>query len=463
VAQARHPSESEVTGEEATIVALATPSGRSALGIVRISGSRCRELARLLLGTELEPRRATTRPLRRKGNIVDRVVATYWAGPSTPTGEDLLELTAHGSPEILREIVETALEAGARAAAPGEFTRRAYVNGRLDLMQARAVGELISARGSAARAAALHRLEGGLSNALDEVRAPILELLAALEVRLDHPEEDIAPLEGVHGDAALADTAAHLERLVSGCARGRSRREGARVGLFGSPNAGKSSLLNALLGRERAIVAATPGTTRDILEEQAELGGACVTLVDTAGLRSGASDEAEREGVARAERALESCEVAVLVVDAARAPDEHDAQAHAAVAAAAAKRGARLIVALNKMDLAGGRASSEGLRCSALTGEGLAALEAAIASAAGAAPSDEGAALLDDARQMDSLTGALAEINAARAEIAARPGEWEDRAADRLRRALGLLGIARGEGAPEAVLDEIFSKFCIGK
>jgi tRNA modification GTPase len=452
-----------VKGTEATIVALATPPGRSALGIVRISGSRCRELARTLVGTELEPRRATTRALRRKGVIIDRVVVTYWAGPSTPTGEDLLEIAAHGSPEILKEIVEAALEAGARAAAPGEFTRRAFINGRLDLAQARAVGDLIAARGSSARAAALHRLEGGLSNAIDEVRAPILELLAALEVRLDHPEEDIAPLSGAEADAELSDAASRLERLISGCARGRSRREGARVGLFGSPNAGKSSLLNALLGRDRAIVSALPGTTRDLLEEQAELAGATVTLIDTAGLRGGAVEEAEREGVARAERALESCEVAVLVVDAARAPDEHDAKAHAAVAAAAERRGARLIVALNKMDLAGGSTGADGLRCSALTGEGLAALETAIAAAAGAAPGDEGESLLDDARQMDALSAALAEIGAARAEISARPGAWEDRAADRLRRALALVGEARGEGAPQDVLDEIFSKFCVGK
>ena len=463
MAQARDPSERPLIRTEETIVALATPPGRSALGIVRISGPRCRELARRLLDTELEPRRATARALRRDGAVVDRVVATYWSGPSTPTGEDLLELVAHGSPEILREIVEAALEAGARAAAPGEFTRRAYSNGRLDLAQACAVGDLIAARGAAARSAALKRLEGGLSQALDAVRAPILELLAALEVRLDHPEEDLAPLESVDADASLADAAARLERLIGGCARGRARREGARVGLFGSPNAGKSSLLNALLGRERAIVSAAPGTTRDVLEEQAELGGAVVTLVDTAGLRLNAADGAEREGVARAKSALESCEVAVLVVDAAKAPDENDARTRAAVAAAARRRGARLIVALNKMDLCAGSTDAEGLRCSALTGQGLNELEAAIAAAAGASPADEGEYLLDDARRMNALTAALAEIGAARAEVAARPGAWEDRAADRLRRALELVGDTRGDGAPEAVLDEIFSKFCIGK
>ncbi len=451
-----------MTGREATIVALATPPGRAALGMVRVSGPLCREIARVLLGTELEPRRATPRPLRRNGVVVDRVVATYWAGPSTPTGEDLLELTGHGSPELLREVVEAALEAGARPAAPGEFTRRAFVNGRLDLAQARAVGDLIAARGAAARSAALTRLSGGLSDALDAARAPLLELLAELEVRLDHPEEDLAPLPAAAADAALADAASRLERLIAGFARGRARREGARVGLFGSPNAGKSTLLNALLGRERAITAPEPGTTRDLLEEQAELAGLPVVLIDTAGLRDGASDPAEREGIARAERALESCEVAVLVVDAAN-PDGRDAAARETVAAAAARRGARLVVALNKIDLAGGSAGAEGVRCSALTGQGVSELEAAIAAAASTAATDEGEALLDDARQTDALAAALAELAAARAALAARPGAWEDRAADRLRRALALVGEARGEGASDEVLDEIFSKFCVGK
>ncbi|PIR19612.1 MAG: tRNA uridine-5-carboxymethylaminomethyl(34) synthesis GTPase MnmE, partial [Elusimicrobia bacterium CG11_big_fil_rev_8_21_14_0_20_64_6] len=423
----------------------------------------CRDLSRSLLGTELEPRRATTRALRRKGVIVDRVVATYWAGPSTPTGEDLLEITSHGSPEILREIMEAALDAGARAAQPGEFTRRAFSNGRLDLAQARAVGDLISARGAAARAAALARLEGGLSEALDEARAPLLELLAEIEVRLDHPEEDIAPLPAGQAGHSLQEAAGRIERLLAGYARGRSRREGARVGLFGSPNAGKSSLLNALLGRKRAIVSSAPGTTRDVLEEQAELAGASVTLIDTAGLRGEAREPAEREGIARAERALESCQVAVLVVDAARPADERDALARQAVASTVERRGARMIVALNKIDLSGGSADAEGVRCSALTGEGLAALEAAIAAAAGGAPSDEGESLLDDAQQMEALTAAAQEIRAARAEIVARPGEWEDRGAARLRRALVLIDGARGTGATEDVLNEIFSRFCVGK
>lgn len=447
---------------EGTIVALATPPGRSALGVVRASGPLCREIARTLLGVELEPRRATPRPLRRDGRTIDRVVATYWAAPATPTGEDLLEVAAHGSPEVLREVVEAMIACGARPAAPGEFTRRAFVNGKLDLAQARAVGDLISARGAAARAAALRRLEGGLSRALDEARGPVLELLAALEVRLDHPEEDIEPLAASAADAALRDAEARLERLAAGYARGRARRDGARVGLFGAPNAGKSSLLNALLGRERAIVSSEPGTTRDILEESAQLGGAAVVLVDTAGLRSGAADAAEREGVARAERALEGVEVAVLVVDGARPADAADARVRDYVSAAAQRRGARLLVAHSKSDL--GAAAPEGtFPCSAVTGAGVDALAAAIGGAASGGADDEGESLLDDARQAESLAGALAELRAARAELAARPSDWEDRGADRLREALRLMSETEGRGAADAVLDEVFARFCVGK
>lgn len=459
---------------EDTIVALATPPGRSALGIVRASGPLSRELASRLLGPEpLEPRRATTRLLYRLDRrVVDRVVATFWTAPATPTGEDLLEIAAHGSPEILREILEAVLEAGARPAEAGEFTRRAFLNGRLDLAQARAVADLIAARGMAARAAALHRLEGGLARALDEARAPVLELLALIEARLDHPDADLPPLPDNEVAAALAAAAERLGRLLAGYERGRiGRREGARVGLFGRPNAGKSSLLNALLGRNRAITAPEPGTTRDLLEEQTELGGVLVTLIDTAGLREGAADCAEREGVSRAHGALDACEVAVLVVDATRVPDGDDARAQETVAAAAARRGARLIVALNKTDLLGGRATTEaGLPCSALTGEGLSALAAAIAAAADTAPADEGEALLDDARSRDALAAALDSVRAARAELTARhggpshgPGAWEDRAASLLRGALKHLSTTRGTDASEEVLDEIFSRFCVGK
>ncbi len=337
-----------------TIVAPATPPGRGALGVVRVSGPGARRVAREMLGDEaLAPRRAATRAARRGGRVVDRVVAVFWEAPETPTGDDLLELTAHGSPEILRELVAAAIDAGARHAAPGEFTRRGFTNGRLDLAQAEGVEALIRARGQSARRAAFERLEGGLSRAVAAVRAPILDLLALLEARLDHPDEDIPPLSDAAADAAFAELRPPLERLLAAFDRGRAEREGLRVCLIGRPNAGKSSLLNALLGRDRAIVAATPGTTRDTLSEPAVLDGLQAVLMDTAGLRDDATDPAEREGVARAERALAACDVAVLVVDAARPEDEPDARAPLRALELAAREGRPVVIARSKCDLAG--------------------------------------------------------------------------------------------------------------
>ncbi|MFI5362629.1 MAG: tRNA uridine-5-carboxymethylaminomethyl(34) synthesis GTPase MnmE [Elusimicrobiota bacterium] len=443
-----------------TIVAPATPPGRGALGVVRVSGPGARRVARELLdGGDLEPRRATARTARRRGRALDRVVAVMWEAPETPTGEDLLELTAHGSPEILRELVAAAIDAGARAAEPGEFTRRAFTNGRLDLAQAEAVEALIRARGERARRAALDRLEGGLSRAVAAARGPILELLVLLEARLDHPDEDIAPLTGADADAAFAALRPPLERLVAAFDRGRAEREGLRVCLVGRPNAGKSSLLNALLGRDRAIVAAAPGTTRDTLEEPAVLDGFPAVLVDTAGLRDDASDAAEREGVARAERALAACDVAVLVVDSARAEDGDDARAHRRALELAAREGRPVVVARSKSDLA----AAGGIAVSAHTGAGLEALARAVAAAASSTDSDEGEALLVGARDRDAFAAALAEIDAARAAVASHPGVWEDRAACHLRESHARLGLVLGEGAPDEVLRAVFARFCVGK
>jgi tRNA modification GTPase len=448
-----------------TIVAPATPPGRGALGVVRVSGPGARRVAAELLGDESPvPRRASARTARRGGRAVDRVVAVFWEGPETPTGEDLLELTAHGSPEILREIVAAAIEAGARPAQPGEFTRRAFVNGRLDLAQAQGVEALIRARGESARRAALERLEGGLSRAVAAVRAPILDRLARIEARLDHPDEDIAPLADEAADAAFAALRPPLERLLAAFDRGRAERDGLHVCLVGRPNAGKSSLLNALLGRDRAIVAAMPGTTRDTLSEPAVLDGLPAVLVDTAGLRDDASDPAEREGVARAERALAACDVAVLVVDGARPEDEADARAHRRALELAASSGRPVVVARSKCDLVGGAALPGGIAVSAKSGTGLAELVRAVAAASAvSADADEGEALLAGTRDRDAFASALAELDAARAAVAAHPGLWEDRAAFHLREAHALLGRVIGEGAPEEVLHAVFSRFCVGK
>lgn len=463
MAQAGHPPEKGLTD---TIVAPATPAGRGALGVVRVSGPGARRVALELLGLPdtLEPRRAFVRTARNGDAPIDRVVAVFWEAPDTPTGEDLLEITAHGSPEILRSLVEAACAAGARLAEPGEFTRRAFTNGKMDLAQAEGVEALIRARGDRARRAALDRLEGGLSRLVNAARTPILELLALLEARLDHPDEDISPLSDTAAVATIESLSVPLGRLLAAYDRGRAEREGLRVCLVGRPNAGKSSLLNALLGRDRAIVAPTPGTTRDTLEEHASLNGLSAVLVDTAGLRDDASDPAELEGVSRAERALAGCDVAVMVVDAARSPDAADERMMQRAMALANGGGRPVVVAYNKSDLLQDRvAVNGGVHVSAKTGEGLDLLARLVTSAAGCAAQDEGEILLVGARDREALSSAVASLEAARGEVTAHPGCWEDRVAGRLRDAHSQLGLVLGEGAPDEVLHAVFSRFCVGK
>lgn len=453
MAQARHPAEAGVNEE--TIAAAATPAG-GALAIVRVSGPKSRAVARDLLGLEAPvAKRATRRGAVHDGRSLDDVVAVFSAGPASATGEDMLELTCHGSPLVVRDLLDACVALGCRLAEPGEFTRRAFLNGRLDLAQAEAVADLGRARGAAARRAALARLRGGLSRRVESVRASLFDLLVAVEARLDHPEEELSALPVAETAAVVTRVRAETSVLLAGQERGRLLRDGARVGLFGRPNVGKSSLLNALLGRDRAIVSPRPGTTRDVLEESLELEGLPAVLVDTAGLRE-APDEEEAEGVRRAEEALASCDVAVLVSDAGGPAD--DAAALFA-RARAARAGAPIVAVWNKCDLAAPPAGA--LAVSARTGEGLSALAAAVAAAA--APLDDEEAPACGARQQAALAAALEELDGAAADLAAFPGRWEDRLAARLRAADARLGEVLGEGIGEDVLDAVFSRFCLGK
>lgn len=435
-----------------TIAAGATPSG-GALAIVRVAGPKVRDIAASLLGgPPLTPKRSTRRAAVFGGPApIDEVVAVLSLGPLSYTGEDELELTCHGSPLVMRALLEACVGLGARLAEPGEFTRRAYLNGKLDLAQAEAVADLGRARSDAARRAALARLSGGLSSRVSSLRDPLFDLLAEVEARLDHPDEELAPLPPGAVAEALDGARRGVRSLLEGERRGRLLRDGARVGLFGRPNAGKSSLLNALLGRDRAIVSALPGTTRDLLEEGAVLGGVPTVLVDTAGLREG-GDEAEAEGIRRAQDALASCDLALLV---------HDATLPAAEAAslrerAAALRGDRPTLQVwNKTDLRV-PPSSAGVHVSARTGEGLDRLEAAVSAAI--APLDDEEAPACGARQVEALRAALSELE--QAVPAARAPEL---LAVHLRAAIARLGEMLGEGADKDVLDAVFSRFCLGK
>ncbi|MBI3549922.1 MAG: tRNA uridine-5-carboxymethylaminomethyl(34) synthesis GTPase MnmE [Elusimicrobia bacterium] len=446
------------------IVAVSTPPGESALGVVRLSGSGCLGAASRFIRFKREPapRSAEFCEILSRGETLDRALVTFFPGPNSYTGEDMLEVSAHGSPFILSEIMREAAAAGARPAEPGEFTERAFLNGRIDLAQAEAVCALIRSRTRAAHRVAMAQLDGKLSERIRALRDAVLGLLAALEAQLDHPDEEIPVLSREDMGGRLASLRADIDALLSTYPAGRVALEGARVAILGRPNVGKSSLLNALLGRDRAIVAETPGTTRDTLEEQADLAGLKAVLIDTAGLREDSGDSIERAGMERSRAALKACDVALVVLDRSRALGPDDARLLEEVAAAGALEGRPILCALNKSDLPAAAAPDAlgrpwpAVEVSATRGDGLDALARAVAEAAGGAATEEGAVIATarHARALESARAALAE-----AAGVAEP----ELAAVHLREALLAVGSIAGEAASDDVLRSIFSKFCIGK
>src|SRR5687767_1044899 len=294
-----------------TIVAIATPAGRGGIGVVRISGPDAAEVAGgiLQLDAPLQPRHATFARTQ-----ADQVVATYFPAPHSYTGEHVVELSAHGSPVVLKHIVEQAMALGARLAEPGEFTLRAFLNSRIDLVQAEAVADLIDAVTPLQARAAFDQLEGTLTERIAEIDADLFDLTARLEASLDFPDEGYHFVEAGEAGEALRSIEQKISGLLCDANRGRLIREGARVAIGGKPNVGKSSLFNALLRAGRAIVTPIPGTTRDLVTETADVDGLRLELVDTAGVRETA-DEVEREGVARARRAWRTADLVLVVLD----------------------------------------------------------------------------------------------------------------------------------------------------
>jgi tRNA modification GTPase len=431
------------------------------VAIVRISGPQTAALAQRLVRSRepLQPRRATlARIVDNDGAILDRGIALFFPGPGSFTGEDVLELQIHGSPVVAREVVAAFIAAGARAATPGEFTRRAWLNGKLDLHAAAAVGELIDAETRSAARAALANLGGGLASEVRALRAQLAESLEELAAAIDFPDEVPTP-PASRLEAELGEVAATLERLTRDGERGRLVREGIGVAIVGPPNAGKSSLLNALLGEERAIVSEIAGTTRDTIEETIAIDGVPVRLIDTAGIRAHA-ERLEAAGIERSRRALAGARVALIVVDGSQALDD------AARELITLTAGRPRVLFFNKADL--GRAAEP----SAIDGEivsgsvydaaTLGALRAAIARAGwgGEAPDLERPHIAA-AREFDAIAQALEALAHARATL--QSGDPVDLIAGELQRAFAALGHVSGDLAAEEVIDGIFARFCIGK
>jgi tRNA modification GTPase len=446
-----------------TIAAIATPPGRGAIAIVRCSGPDARRIAARVFRSRgpLADRVATYGEiLDVEGNLLDRGLALAMDAPRTVTGEDVVELHVHGSPVVARETLRALLHAGARAAGPGEFTRRAFLNGKLDLSAAEAVAGVIEAESRAAAQAAQANLAGALRAAIDAVAAPLRTLLEELAGAIDYPDEVPEPERtGVAVRiAALADA---LAALTAGWERGRLVREGLSLAIVGPPNAGKSSLLNALLGEERAIVAPLAGTTRDVIEERFFVDGVAVRVLDTAGLRE-SRDPVERIGIDRARRALDAAALALVVVDGSRALDD-DARA-----VLSATRARPRIVLFNKSDLgsAGFEAREEAERDahhgSVFAPATLDALRAAIARNGWESETlDLTRPHLASARQAAVVARAREALERARATLAA--GDALDLIAPDLLAAVAALGEITGAVATEELLDGIFARFCVGK
>lgn len=443
-----------------TIAAVATPPGTGAIALLRVSGPEAAAVVgRVFRGGRTFPQQPRYQQYGRiadaSGEIVDEGLFTYFPGPASFTGEDLVEIACHGGVLVTRRVLEALLAAGAAPAAPGEFSQRAFCNGRLDLTQAEAIMDLISARSDLAMKAAGEQLSGRLGRAVESIRLDLIALLAHLEAYIDFPEEDIAPDTAGALLQRLDAVRDRLDSLLSTAEQGRILREGVRTVICGAPNAGKSSLLNVLLGFDRAIVSETAGTTRDTIEEGIHVKGIPLRLIDTAGLRVG-EGEIEAEGIARSRAQIAGAELILEVIDAS-APA-------VGVEAVVAPEGTRHLRLLNKMDLPRHPDWSEtaGLSVSCLDEESIAALRERIFEMVAAGTGLASADLISiNARHQHCLGRARAELETARAVLAA--GESPEFVAADLRAALDAVGEVVGRTDIEEILGEIFSTFCIGK
>jgi tRNA modification GTPase len=465
-----------------TIVAISTPPGRGGIGIVRLSGPRAREIATPLL--RLRHELATGRARFGEvidvatGAVLDEAVVTYFEAPNSYTGEDIVEIAAHGSPVLLEHLVRECCSfagegGGARLAEPGEFTQRAFLNGRIDLTQAEAVHDLIASSTLEQARVAARQLGGALAHSVAPIKSELVALIATLEAGIDFAEDDIDVLPATQIAARIAAVRGPLGELEQSFAYGHVVRDGFKLAIVGRPNAGKSSLFNRLVQRDRAIVTAAPGTTRDLVTERVAMDGIPVELIDTAGLRDSA-DEAELLGIAKSHQAIAEADVVLLVLDSAAVTEAGSlSEQEWSLLNGDSLRGHALVVVWNKCDLLaenarggtiprGGVVDQVQVRTSALTGEGIAELRAAIVRAvAGPRAAQRDDALLTNLRQHQSVQESLRALETAEVAVANRiPHEM---LLLDLYAALRALDTLTGATTTDDVLRLIFSTFCIGK
>jgi len=468
---------------EAPIVAVATAAGRGAVGIVRVSGRDLMPLARALCGRTLQPRLASYGPfLDARGEALDQGLALFFPAPHSFTGEDVLELQGHGGPVVMQLLLARCLEAaaeadadtgrprlaGLRLAEPGEFTQRAFLNDKIDLAQAEAIADLIDASTEAAARSATRSLGGAFSAEIETLREQMVQLRMLVEATLDFPEEEIDFLEKANARGRLQGLLDTLDQVLGRARQGALLREGLQVVLAGQPNAGKSSLLNALAGAELAIVTPIAGTTRDKVSETIQIEGVPLHVVDTAGLRADheAADEVERIGMARSWEAIGQADAVLFLHDLTRLAEPRHAEADAAIAARL-PAGVPVLHVFNKVDAGQGAVpavltpAGPALVLSAKTGEGLQALRQTLLTQAGWQAAPEGVFIARQ-RHVQALREARGHLCEAQAHAALDDGAL-DLLAEELRLAHNALGRITGAFSADDLLGEIFTRFCIGK
>jgi tRNA modification GTPase len=454
---------------EDTIAAISTPMGRGGIGIVRLSGKDALKIADKLFRSPKNKRLAKTESHKilygsiidpSNGEVVDEALVSVMKAPNTYTREDIVEINCHGGTVPLKRILELLIEGGARLAEPGEFTKRAFLNGRIDLVQSEAVLDVINSLTEQSRKAALEQLQGGLSGKIEEVRDKLINLTAVVETFIDFPEEDIEPTSKKELEERVDEINRHLKALIENARYGRVLREGLKAAIIGRPNVGKSSLLNALLELDRVIVTEMPGTTRDVIEEYLDINGLPVRIMDTAGIRESA-DIAESEGVARSLRAMKDADIVLLVLDGSNSLHDTDMEL-------IEKSGSgNSILVINKSDLPSEIPQDSlpnnrpSVKISARQGTGLDELKNEIVRTSLKEAVGTGDAIATNVRHIKAIERAYHSINAFTKNL--KKGVSPEFLAVDLRDGLDALGEIIGITTPEDILNKIFSEFCIGK